>query len=348
MVSRARSIRRFGPRWPGTSAGRRRLREWGLAAGLTCVIHRDPLEYEQSGARPATSHLLKMAADPPTDIRLTDTQARVLAALCRPVSEADGVAAPATDQEIAAAVFLSLDAVRGHLRTLYRKFGIDELPQKRARLVELAIAGGYVEAPSGQVTIIRPEEPADAAPPVPRTLAEEEGKGEGRSLWPYVSIAILVLVIIGASLVTSGIFNQGSNAQKPPTPAEYRQEVAGDCREAMEGGPAAGGGDRAARARGYLEVIANMRGRLESLVPPTVPDIALERFSTGLTNAANLTLDVARDPPAPGSAAATETAAELDAAAAQVNAGAKGYQLGPECAAIGNVVASSARNAEGP
>ena len=88
-----------------------------------------------------------MDADSPTDVRLTDTQLRILAALCRPISAGNHFATPATNQEIAEEVFLSVDAVKGHLRTLYRKFGIEDLPhnQKRARLVELATRGGYVE-----------------------------------------------------------------------------------------------------------------------------------------------------------------------------------------------------------
>lgn len=96
-----------------------------------------------------------MAADPPTDVLLTETQARILTALCRPVSEGHDSATPATNQEIADAVFLSVDAVKGHLRTLYRKFGIDGVPQdeRRVRLVELAVAGAYVEAPEGEVAI---------------------------------------------------------------------------------------------------------------------------------------------------------------------------------------------------
>src|ERR1700755_1276071 len=97
-----------------------------------------------------------MAAGPPTDVRLPATQARILAALCRPISEADHFAAPATNQEIADQVFLSVDAVKGHLRTLYRKFGIEDLPhnQKRARLAELSLAGAYVkrEEPTGPLT----------------------------------------------------------------------------------------------------------------------------------------------------------------------------------------------------
>ena len=44
------------------------------------------------------------------------------------------------------AVNLSLDAVKTHLRTLFRKLGIEHLPQnqKRARLAEMALQYGLV------------------------------------------------------------------------------------------------------------------------------------------------------------------------------------------------------------
>jgi hypothetical protein len=310
-----------------------------------------------------------MAADPPTDVLLTDTQARILAALCRPVSEGNHFATPATNEEIADAVFLSVDAVKGHLRTLYRKFGIEDLAagERRARLVELAVAGGYVEAPPGDVEItpgaaeedddtpspaelaaaedlrVRPT-PEPGMPP-PSAAAEDAETDWRHSRAAWISIGLLVLVIIGASLATSGIFNQGSNAQKAPTPAAFRKEVAGDCREALSGAPETAGGDRAANAQAYLEVIESVRGRYESLVPPNVPDIALERFSTGLAKAANFNGDVAKSPPASGSALEAQTVAELTAAAGQVRAGARGYGLGPECLAIGNLIARSAQNA---
>jgi hypothetical protein len=309
-----------------------------------------------------------MAADPPTDVLLTDTQARILAALCRPISEGNHFATPATNEEIADAVFLSVDAVKGHLRTLYRKFGIEDLPpgERRARLVELAVAGGYVEAPSGEVEVtpgaadedddtpspaelaaaedlrVRPT-PEPGMPPPAATADAERDWRHSRAAW--ISIGLLILVIIGASLATSGIFNQGSNAQKAPTPAAFRKEVAGDCREALAGAAETSGGDRAANAQAYLEVIEAVRGRYESLVPPNVPDIALERFSTGLAKAANFNGDVAKAPPAGGSALEAETVAELTAAAGQVRAGARGYGLGPECLAIGNLIARSAPNA---
>src|ERR1700748_1467839 len=118
-----------------------------------------------------------MPPDHPTDVRLTDTQARILAALCRPISEGDDFATPATNQEIADAVFLSVDAVKGHLRALYRKFGIEDVPQseRRARRVELAVAGGYVEAPAGEVAIApgAADEDDDTLSPAELAAAED-------------------------------------------------------------------------------------------------------------------------------------------------------------------------------
>jgi hypothetical protein len=295
--------------------------------------------------------------EPPNDVRLTDTQLGILAALCRPIAAGNSYATPATNQEIADEVFLSVDAVKGHLRTLYRKFGIEDLPhnQKRARLVELAIEGGYVEStedpppaqeskrhdvPLGSVEALREAERAAAAAN-PRPPKRQWG--------PYITIVILVLVIIGASLAVSGIFNQGSPAPEAPSEAKYRAEVAGYCKLAMEGAPAtAAGGSREEVARGYLEVIETMRGRLQSLVQPTLPSIALERFSTGLTTAANYTSDVATEPAPPGSEEEAKDVSELTFAAGQVQAGAVGYKLGHDCVAIGDLVARSAENAAAP
>jgi hypothetical protein len=302
--------------------------------------------------------------DLPNDVRLTDTQLGILAALCRPIAAGNSYATPATNQEIADEVFLGVDAVKGHLRTLYRKFGIEDLPQnqKRARLVELAIEGGYVE--SAATAAGGADERGDAPGPSPRAdvplgsvevLREAEraaaaarpGK-EKRPIGPYVTIVVLILVIIGASLAVSGIFNQGSPAPTAPSPAAFRTEVAGYCKLALEGAPSTAGQDRAERARGYLEVIETMRGRLQSLVDPTVPDIGLERFSNGLTTAANYTSDVAQEPPAPGSEAEAKYVAELTFAAGQVQAGAVGYKLGHDCVAIGDLIARSAQNAAAP
>jgi len=133
-----------------------------------------------------------------------------------------------------------------------------------------------------------------------------------------------------------------------PTEAAYRTDVAGYCKLALAGAPETAGQSRAEIARGYLEVIETMRGRLQSLTPPNGADLALERFGQGLTNAANFTSAVAESPPAAGSPAEARDVAELTFAAGQVQAGAVGYELGQDCLAIGDLVARSAENAATP
>jgi DNA-binding CsgD family transcriptional regulator len=78
-------------------------------------------------------------------VNLTDTQRRVLVALCRPY-RSGGFGTPATNQQIAAEVFLSVDAVKMHLRTLFAKFGLADLPQnqKRVKLAEDALQSGAI------------------------------------------------------------------------------------------------------------------------------------------------------------------------------------------------------------
>jgi len=87
----------------------------------------------------------------PVAARLTGPQRSVLLALCRPYSRGGPYATPATNQQIADELSLSLDAVKTHLRTLFHKFGIDGLPQntKRARLVEIAMEYGIIAEKEG-------------------------------------------------------------------------------------------------------------------------------------------------------------------------------------------------------
>jgi hypothetical protein len=82
----------------------------------------------------------------PGGSRITGPQRSVLIALCRPYKGGRPYAAPATNQQIAAELFLSLDAVKSHLRILFHKFGIEGLAQnqKRARLVEIALQFGVI------------------------------------------------------------------------------------------------------------------------------------------------------------------------------------------------------------
>jgi pSer/pThr/pTyr-binding forkhead associated (FHA) protein len=118
--------------------GRRRLSDGGrLVFGETVVIFRDPADSE---SLPTAS--LPVGASP---VPVTPTQHKVLVALCRPVNES-AFATPATNKEIAASVHLSVDAVKAHLRALFERFGLEELPQnqKRGRLAATALVTGLV------------------------------------------------------------------------------------------------------------------------------------------------------------------------------------------------------------
>lgn len=275
---------------------------------------------------------------------LTQTQLGILRALCRPIAAGDRFATPATNQEIAEEVYLSVDAVKSHLRTLYRKFGIEDLPQnqKRARLVELALGAGLVEAEAEAEEQLGPPAP----PPTTNEPTTAPPASRHRRRWLLAAAAAASVAAVVAVLAWAGSF-EGSGARTTDV-AAYREAVRGYCRLALAG---AGGREprtRVARARDYLEVIETMRGRLASLTRPARSDEALERFRAGLTRAADFTSIVAQGPPPPGSPQEADTVAELTFAAGQVQAGALGYDLGRDCVAIGDLVARSARNAAAP
>jgi FHA domain len=79
-------------------------------------------------------------------VALSSTQRRVLAALCRPYKGGNRFASPATDEQIAEDLILSVGEVRTHLRVLCAKLGIGDptAQNARVRLVEAAFAGGHV------------------------------------------------------------------------------------------------------------------------------------------------------------------------------------------------------------
>jgi FHA domain-containing protein len=121
-------------------AGRRRLADGDrIRCGATVLVYRAP-----GDAASAVTSLASSFA--PVD--LTEIQLAVLRALCGPHPEHGRPAAPATNKEVADAVHLGVDAVKGHLRVLFRKFGIAELAQnqKRARLVQIAFERGLAES----------------------------------------------------------------------------------------------------------------------------------------------------------------------------------------------------------
>jgi hypothetical protein len=76
---------------------------------------------------------------------LTPAQRRVLVALCRPFKDST-YATPATNQQIADELVVSVDAVKSTLRALFEVFGVDALPQnqKRANLALQALRTGVI------------------------------------------------------------------------------------------------------------------------------------------------------------------------------------------------------------
>src|SRR6202049_97010 len=120
-------------------SGRQRLRdEDRIRIGHTILV------YRAGGATPVQETVT--AGEGPALGELTDTQRRVLIALCRPYRDGGNFATPASNQQIADEVFLSVAAVKMHLRTLFIRFELGDLPQnqKRARLAECVLQFGLI------------------------------------------------------------------------------------------------------------------------------------------------------------------------------------------------------------
>jgi pSer/pThr/pTyr-binding forkhead associated (FHA) protein len=119
--------------------GRRRLLDGDtLRFGRTGVLFRAP---GQSAASETA-----LSGDALTAAGVSPAQKRVLVSLCRPFKEGAAFATPATNGQIAGELHLSVDAVKTHLRALFEKFGVEQLPQnqKRVALVERALQSGLV------------------------------------------------------------------------------------------------------------------------------------------------------------------------------------------------------------
>ena len=119
--------------------GRRRLRDGDtLRFGRTRVLYRRPGE----SAPEATV----VATEMPAASAVSPGQRRVLIALCRPFKDGSNFATPPTNQAIAEELHLSVDAVKTHMRALFERLGVEDLPQnqKRVALIERALQSGIV------------------------------------------------------------------------------------------------------------------------------------------------------------------------------------------------------------
>ncbi len=109
-----------------------------MCFGRTYVYFREP---SQAHASASTAR----ASETPATLPLSEAQRKVLVALCRPVVHSTS-AIPATNPQIAQEVFMSVDAVKAHLRILFDRFGLADLPQneKRTRLVAIVRESGLL------------------------------------------------------------------------------------------------------------------------------------------------------------------------------------------------------------
>lgn len=116
---------------------RRRLAHGdAIALGRVLLRFGDPIQ-----AGPGVTSTAQM----PDVAPITPMQRRVLVALCRPLLQSS-YATPATNAAIAAELVLSVEAVKTHLRGLFERLAIGELPQnqKRAKVAEVALRAGIV------------------------------------------------------------------------------------------------------------------------------------------------------------------------------------------------------------
>jgi pSer/pThr/pTyr-binding forkhead associated (FHA) protein len=117
--------------------GRRRLRSGDVVrTGKTLIGFWAP---------PATSAGATSAGRSEIDPNsLTDAERRVLIALARPLRHPSGV--PATNQQIADELFITISTVKGHLRSIAEKFDLRDVPQthRRHELVTRAFRAGLL------------------------------------------------------------------------------------------------------------------------------------------------------------------------------------------------------------
>lgn len=118
---------------------RRRLQDRdALRFGSTVLLFRSPLQDGADSTIPSEAMFGRVS--------VSAAQRRVLVALCRPYRDSSAFVTPATNERIAEELVVSVDAVKKHLRTLFDKFAVADLPQneKRVRLAERALAGGVI------------------------------------------------------------------------------------------------------------------------------------------------------------------------------------------------------------
>jgi len=156
QVSRAHAeLVRSGGEWTIVDDGLSRNGTWVNGERLSGRRRLTDGDVLRVGATSLTFHAIGAEAGAPAGTvdagqsapgdTLTPSQRRVLVALCRPYRNGR-YAAPASNPEIAKELYLSVEAIRTTMRSLFAAFGIADLPQnqKRAALAEQALRTGVV------------------------------------------------------------------------------------------------------------------------------------------------------------------------------------------------------------
>jgi hypothetical protein len=119
--------------------GRRRLNDRDVVrVGATELTYRNPAD--EAGETVRVPERAEVSG-------ITPGQRRVLVALCQPFLDVAGPGAtPPSNAELASSLGISTEAVRTHLKALFRLFELPDLAQnrKRAELARQALAAGVV------------------------------------------------------------------------------------------------------------------------------------------------------------------------------------------------------------
>jgi hypothetical protein len=164
---------------------------------------------------------------------VAETDLAILTAFCQPYLDGDPqFAVPTPNNEILQelsrnGIYLDLDTLRGHLRNLYAKFGVEDglnPAQKRARLAELVYKNSVIAGwePREEASEIRPLPLATpvvasvTSPPHARILAGSPGAQRAsrlrRLLHDHVWVAVgLTVLLVGAIVV---LFNLGGSERQ--------------------------------------------------------------------------------------------------------------------------------------
>lgn len=183
-------------------------------------------------------------------VRVAETDLAILRAFCRPYLDGDRrFVSPTPNNEILRelteqGIHLDIDALRGHLRSLYARFGVEDglnPAQKRARLAELVYEHGVIPGwepdqaePATRSTPLAMPAPASHGPrpsstsasPAPVSLGPPEPtraarlRGFLRDRW-WIAVGAVVVLVLGSLAVLVDV----GGSDRSPGPAVIAKQI---------------------------------------------------------------------------------------------------------------------------